>query len=61
MLSEQAIEEYITIYRNLYGKELSFADAAKQANSLVRLYKTVSPPLNNEISIANDFNHKNTA
>jgi hypothetical protein len=61
MLSKQAIEEYIKIYRNQYGKELSFADATKQANSLIRLYKAVLPPLMNEYLTANDFNHKNTA
>lgn len=48
MLSKHAIQEYIIIYRNKYGKELSFADATKQANSLIRLYRTVLPPLGNE-------------
>ncbi|MBT6049117.1 MAG: hypothetical protein HOG49_20165 [Candidatus Scalindua sp.] len=61
MLSKQAIEEYRIIYRNEYGKELSVADATKQANSLIRLYKAVLPLLMNEDSTANDFNYKNTA
>ncbi len=61
MLSKQAIEEFRIIYQNQYGKELSIADATKQANGLIRLYKAVLPPLMNENSTANDFNHKNTA
>ncbi len=61
MLSKQAIQEYITIYRNQFGKELSFADATKQANSLIRLYKAVLPPFKNEASIAKDTNLKNSA
>ncbi len=61
MLSKQDIEEYRIIYRNQYGKELSVADATEQANSFIRLCKAVLPPLMNEDSIANDFNHKNTA
>ncbi len=48
MLSEQAVEEFRTIYRNQYGIELPFADAAKQASNLIRLYKTVLSPLKNE-------------
>ncbi|MGR3174599.1 MAG: hypothetical protein ACUZ8N_08385 [Candidatus Scalindua sp.] len=50
MLSEQAIEEFKIIYRTQYGKELSFADATKHANSLIRLYKAVLSPLCNEAS-----------
>ncbi len=61
MLSEQAIEEYITIYRNLYGKELSLADATKQATVLIRLYKAVLPPLDKEYSQNSNVDIKNTA
>lgn len=50
MLSKQALEEFRTIYLNQYGKELSCADAMKQANSLMSLYKTILSPLNNETS-----------
>jgi hypothetical protein len=50
MLSEQAITEFRAIYRNQYGKELSFAEATKQANNLIRLYKTVLSPLKNDTS-----------
>ncbi len=57
MLSEQAIEEFRIIYRNQYGKELSFADATKQANSLIRLYKAVLPPLGNEVSQNTNTNY----
>ena len=48
MLSEQAITEFRAIYRNQYGKELSFAEATKQANNLIRLYKTILSPLKND-------------
>ncbi len=61
MLSEQAIEEFRTIYRIRYGKELSFADAAKQANKLIRLYKTVLSPLNNETLQSGKLKLKNSA
>ena len=50
MLSKQAIKEYITIYKNQYGKDLPLDEATKQANSLIRLYKGVLTPLGNESS-----------
>ncbi len=61
MLSKKDIQEYVTIYRNQYGKELSLADATKQANSLIRLYKTVLSPLKNEASENRKLNLKNSA
>ena len=61
MLSKQAIEEYITIYRNQYGKELSLAEATKQANNLIRLYKTILSPLKNETSQNRKLSLKNRA
>ena len=60
MLSKQAIEEYRIIYRNEYGKELSVADATKQANSLIRLYKAVLPPLGKESSQNSNVDIKNS-
>jgi hypothetical protein len=61
MLSKQAIEEYKTIYRNQYGKELSLAEATKQANNLIRLYKTILSPLKNETSQNRKLSLKNRA
>ncbi len=61
MISRQAIEEFLVIYRKEYGKELSFEDARKQANSLVRLYKAVLPPLMNEATIVKNSNIKNSS
>jgi hypothetical protein len=61
MLSKQAIKEYITIYRNQYGIELSLAEATKQANSLIRLYKAVLSPLKNNTSQNEKVNIRNTA
>ena len=48
MLSEQAIEEFRAIYRNQYGIELPLSEATKQANNLIRLYKTILSPLKND-------------
>jgi hypothetical protein len=50
MLSEQAIEEFRAIYRNQYGIELPLSEATKQANNLIRLYKTILSPLKNDTS-----------
>ena len=61
MLSKQAIKEYITIYRNQYGIELSLAEATKQANSLIRLYKAVLSPLKNNTSQNEEVDLRNTA
>ena len=61
MLSKQAIEEYKTIYRTQYGKELSLAEATKQANNLIRLYKTILSPLKNETSQNRKLSLKNRA
>lgn len=60
MLSEQAIAEFRVIYRNQYGKELSFAEATKQANNLIRLYKTVLSPLKNDTSQNGNVNIRNS-
>ncbi len=61
MLSKQKVEEYIAIYRNQYGKELSLAEATKHANSLIRSYKVVLPTLNDEASVAKCSNLKDSA
>ncbi len=50
MISKQAVEEFRMIYRNKYGKELSYAEAMEQANDLIKLYKAVLYPLKNETS-----------
>ena len=46
---EKAIEEFQEIYRNTFGKELSFAEASEQASQLFRFYKSVlENPLTNK-------------
>lgn len=50
MLPEQAIEEYIEIYRKKFGITLSKKEAAFRANHLVDLYKAVLGPMSNEVS-----------
>lgn len=44
MISKQAVEEFRTIYRNQYGKELSDTEATRMANNLIRVYKAVLRP-----------------
>ncbi|MCP4255633.1 MAG: hypothetical protein GY775_19950 [Candidatus Scalindua sp.] len=61
MLSEQAIEEFRVIYRNQYGNELSLAEATKQANNLIRLYKAVLSPLKNDTSQSAEINVRDSA
>ena len=41
MLSKQAIEEFKAIYLKTYGEELSFAEAAEQAQQMLSLFKIV--------------------
>jgi len=48
MLSKIAIEEFRTIYRKEYGREISYSEAMRQANNLIRLYKNILPTLKNE-------------
>lgn len=38
-LSKQTIEEYRQIYREEYGKEISFEEAEKQGTNLVELFR----------------------
>ena len=50
MLPEQAIDEYIEIYRKKFGITLSRQEAAFRANHLVDLYKAVLGPESHEIN-----------
>lgn len=50
MLPEQAIDEYIEIYRKKFGITLSRVEAAFRANHLVDLYKAVLSPESHEVS-----------
>lgn len=49
MLPEQAIDEYIEIYRNKFGVTLSRKEAAFRANHLINLYKAVLGPETHEV------------
>lgn len=44
MLSKQAIVEFQHLYKKEFGLELSFEEAAEQANNLLQLYKIVLTP-----------------
>lgn len=41
MLSKEAIKEFKTIYRQVYGEELSDANALTKANKLFDLYRVI--------------------
>ena len=41
MLSKEAVEEFREIYSKIYGEDLSYEEAARQATSLLRLYRTI--------------------
>jgi hypothetical protein len=41
MLSQEAIKEFQALHKEVYGTELSFAEATEQANQLFNLYKIV--------------------
>jgi len=61
MLSKQAIEEFRVIYRKKYGVELPFEESLKQANKLIRLYKAVLPPVENENQKDQELDIRNSA
>ena len=44
MLPDEAITEYIEIYKKLYGITLTKEEASFRANNLVNLYKAVLGP-----------------
>lgn len=50
MLPEQAIDEYIEIYRKKFGITLSKEEATFRANHLVDLYKAVLGPESHEVN-----------
>ncbi len=50
MLPEQAIDEYIEIYRKKFGITLSREEATFRANHLVDLYKAVLGPESHQVN-----------
>ena len=48
MLNEQAIKEFQDIYFSEYGEAISFDEASAKAESLLRLYRAVFKPSNNQ-------------
>jgi len=44
MLPQKAIKEFQDIYFSQYGEALSFEEATAKAESLLRLYKSISKP-----------------
>jgi hypothetical protein len=50
MLSEEAIKEFQQIYKSKSGIEIPHQKAAEKAYNLIRLYKAVLKPKNDEES-----------
>jgi len=44
MLSKKAIEEFQTIYRKVYGQDITMSEAEAKGMALLRLYKAVLKP-----------------
>ncbi len=44
-LSKKAVEEYRSIYADVYGEELSNDEALQQAMRLLRLFKIIYKPI----------------
>lgn len=44
MLPKSAILEYMEIYKKNHGKEISFEEATKQANKLIRFFQIITKP-----------------
>jgi len=45
MLSNKAIEEFRSIYKKVYSKELAFDDAKRLAEKLIELFIAVYKPI----------------
>ncbi len=45
MLSQKAIDEYKTIYKKEFGKDITDAEAAEQGMKLLRLFKIIYRPI----------------
>ena len=48
LLPDQAIHEFIAIYKKEYGKSINFKEATSRANNLFLLYRAVLKPLNSK-------------
>lgn len=45
MLSQQAISEYMEIYKKSFGEEISTDEATNQGEKLLRLFKLIYRPV----------------
>lgn len=45
MLPKKAIEEYKTIYKKQFGKEITNAEAEEQGTRLLRLFQIIYKPI----------------
>jgi hypothetical protein len=46
MLSEIAVKEFMEIYKERYGDELSFREGKEQATKLLQVFRVVFKPVN---------------
>lgn len=48
LLPDQAIHEFIALYKKEFGVLINFNEASRRANNLFLLYRAVLKPLNNK-------------
>ena len=46
MLSDEQVKKYQTLYRNRFGKEISYESAYEEGMKLVRLLEVIYKPIN---------------
>ena len=44
MLNKEDIDEYKSIYKKVYGEDISDTEAVEQANRLLRFFKIITTP-----------------
>ncbi len=59
MLSKEAIVEYQKIYKDLYGKDISFEKAMEGGKKLLRLFRIIYCPISNTWNITKKKYGKN--
>ena len=45
MLSDKDVKSFIEIYKNRFGKELSYEEATQKANTLLRMVELIYKPM----------------
>lgn len=48
MLPKEAILEYQAIYKNVFGKDISYAEALEKGTELIKLFQLIYKPIKKE-------------